>query len=134
LQQPIKTTSNTALATSSNALQLPPPQTFEFLPPLHELLARIEVHNNQQSASLDQLFPIEDTTDIGSNYAEIQPLNPKELPTAALDIKARVRNAQREVEKLPDIDRTMEEQIEELRELEDKIARQHAVLCGLGEV
>ncbi|KAK4611907.1 hypothetical protein CLAFUW4_13009 [Fulvia fulva] len=134
LKQPIKTTSNTTAPSQSTTLQLPPPQTFELLPPLHELLARIEVYNNQQSTSLDQLFAPEESTDIGSNYAEIQPLNPKDLPTAALDIKSRVRGAQREVEKLPDIDRTVEEQDEEIRELEEKIAKQHAMLSRLGEV
>ena len=131
LKQPIKTTSNT---TPSPTLQLPPPQTFEFLPPLHELLARIEVYNNQQSTSLDQLFAPEESTDIGSNYAELQPLNPKDLPTAALDIKARVRGAQREVEQLPDVDRTVEEQEEEIWELESRIKRQHDMLRALGEV
>lgn len=61
-------------------------------------------------------------------------MNPKDLPTASLDIKARVRGAQREVEKLSDIDRTVEEQNEEITELEERIARQHAMLSGLAEV
>jgi anion-transporting ArsA/GET3 family ATPase len=106
------------------------------LPPLHELLARVDAHQNQipdaghtsEFTSLD-----ESPGDLGSAYAELEPLNPKDLPTAALEIKGRIRNALREVGKLPDIDRSIEQQEQDIAELQEKIEKQKAVLQRLAE-
>jgi Zn-finger domain-containing protein len=51
-----------------------------------------------------------------------------------LEIKTRIRAALRAVEGLPDVDRSLEEQKEEIRELEERITRQKEVLAGLKNV
>jgi hypothetical protein len=70
----------------------------------------------------------------GTSYTELVPLAPKDLPTAVLDVKMRIRAALRAVEGLPDVERGLDEQEEEIRELEERIERQKAVLRGLKDV
>lgn len=146
LKQPIKTTTNaTAQSTdTAAALQLPPPQTFDILPPLYELLARVDKHqssSNLPGEPTEGYHFLEGASgDIGAAYSKSgalehqQPLNPKDLPTAALEIKGLIRNALREVEKLPDVERGVEEQEEEIAELEERVKRQREMLRGLAEV
>lgn len=136
LKHPIKTTTNSAPApnTQQASLQLPKPHSLDILPALHELLARVDAHNNQVFTAEDHNTLADGTTDIGSEYVGLQPLNPKELPTAMLEIKGRIRAALREVERLPDVDRSLEEQELEIQELEDRIKRQREMLSGLAEV
>jgi hypothetical protein len=134
LKHPLKTTFE---ADQRSTLSLPPPQIFEILPPLHELLARVDAHQTQVPG-IDQtgdLTTLEDVPgDLGSAYAELEPLNPKDLPTAALEIKGRIRNALREIGMLPDIDRSIEQQEQDIRDLQEKIEKQKAVLQQLAEV
>ncbi|KAM0717737.1 hypothetical protein Q7P37_007589 [Cladosporium fusiforme] len=106
---------------------LPPPQTFDILPPLHEILARIDHAPND---------PIQAATGDGDvvSYAELQPLEPKDLPNEVLAVKTKIRKALRELEKLPDMDRSVEEQEEEIRMLEEKAAKQKEVLKKLGDL
>lgn len=68
------------------------------------------------------------------SYAELQPLEPKDLPNEVIAVKSKIRRALRELEKLPDMDRTVEEQEEEIRMLEQKAAKQKEVLKKLGDV
>ena len=187
IKTPAKTPTDSFEPSQQQQLNLPPPQTFEILPPLHELLARIDAYQNQglppdssgahaptasQSTSvggptstptLSSATPLPhhpkpstgtssltaagaagaqgptdpadlvdlDSPDFGFAYAEVQPLNPKELPTVALEIKARIRGALRALEKLPDMERGVSEQEEEMRVLEERIRRQRAVLEDL---
>ena len=107
--------------------QLPPPQTFDILPPLHELLARIDHAPNDPmhaATSADEVV----------TYSEPQPLEAKDLPSEVIAIKSKIRKALRELEKLPDMDRDVEEQEAEIRKLEQKAAKQKEVLQRLGEV
>lgn len=141
LKQPIKTTTNAPThSTDTAALHLPPPQTFDVLPPLYELLARVDKHQNQSSipGEGESHHILEGAAgDIGAAYGKgehLQPLNPKELPTAALEIKGLIRHALKEVEKLPDVDRDVEEQEDEIKELEERVKRQREMLQGLAEV
>ncbi|KAF2169771.1 hypothetical protein M409DRAFT_20185 [Zasmidium cellare ATCC 36951] len=145
LKQPIKTTTNAPAQSTDTAaaLHLPPPQTFDILPALYELLARVDKHQNQTSlpGEPEGYHTLEGAPgDIGATYSKSnpsehqQPLNPKDLPTAALEIKGLIRNALREVEKLPDVDRDVEEQEEEIGELEERVRRQREMLRGLAEV
>lgn len=55
------------------------------------------------------------------------------MPTLALPVKARIRKALRELEKVPGVERSVAEQEEEIAELEARIERQRAVLRGLSE-
>lgn len=116
---------------------MPPPQTWDILPHLHELLARVEAFDTSSAPLLspEDSTPHDDgTPDIGHNYDRLpnfQPLNPKELPTAALQVKKKIRDAMKAVEGLPDVDRTVEEQREEIAELEDKIRRQREMILKI---
>lgn len=67
-------------------------------------------------------------------YSEPQPLEPKDLPAEVNAIKSKIRKALRELEKLPDMDRTVEEQEAEIKKLELKAAKQNEVLQRLGNV
>jgi hypothetical protein len=107
--------------------QLPPPQTFDILPPLHELLARIDHASNdpmQAATSEDDVV----------TYSELPPLEPKDLPNEVIAIKSRIRRALRELEKLPDMDRSVEDQEAEIKKLEQKAGKQKEVLQKLGDV
>lgn len=119
------TTSDTSRPSSQP--QLPPPQTFDILPQLHEILARIDHAPND---------PMQAATGDGDvvSYAELQPLEPKDLPNEVIAVKSKIRRALRGLEKLPDMDRTVEEQEEEIRMLEQKAAKQKEVLKKLGDV
>lgn len=137
LKQPTKPDANGAVPENTTQPQLPPPQTFDVLPALHELLARVDAYNNQSIAGHETELPslLDDSPNqIGSSYAELTPLNPKDFPEAAGDIKSRIRSAQRELEKLPDMDRSIEEQEEEIAELEAKIERQREMMRELAQV
>ncbi|CAK1365936.1 hypothetical protein CB0940_09611 [Cercospora beticola] len=156
LKQPIKTTTNAPPAAEQRAqLHLPDPSTFDLLPKLHELLARVDAHQNANSLQTDDLS-LQDAehTDIATAYdrvPEFQPLNAKDLPTALLGyskkgskiddkdvfvkgIKDDVRDAVRSVERLPDVDRTVEEQEEEIEELEERIRQQRQLLHSLAGI
>lgn len=156
LKQPIKTTTNAPPAAEQRAqLQLPDPSTFDLLPKLHDLLARVDAHQNATSLQADELS-LQDAehADIATAYdrvPEFQPLNAKDLPTALLGyskkgskiddkdvfvkgIKDDVRDALRSVERLPDVDRTVEEQEEEIEELEERIRQQRQMLRSLAGI
>ncbi|KAK4960257.1 hypothetical protein LTR10_003151 [Elasticomyces elasticus] len=111
-------------------LTLPPAQLFDILPALHEILARIE-HNPQDVANAQSVFA---DGEIGINYTNLQPLDPKELPAAILPLKAQMRKGLKELEKLPDMDRSVEEQDEEIVELKMKIKRQEEVMREMGRM
>jgi hypothetical protein len=92
---------------------LPPASTFDFLPPLHNLLSRLLADPSNPSKT---------------------PLSPKDVATEAAAIKIKIQQARTVVEELPDIDRTIEEQEEEIREMEERIREQRAVLREVAEV
>ena len=113
-------------------LNLPPPQTFDILPALHELLARIDHINT--TTHLSSTDPSADAADIGAQYTDVQPLDPKDLPSEVLALKAKIRRALKELEKLPDMGRSVEEQREEVVELEGRIRRQRGMVRQVGEM
>ena len=104
-------------------LTLPPPQVFDLLPALYEILARLD-----QSAPAAEPAADQDERDIGAHYTNLQPLEPKDLPAAILPLKAQIRRGLKELEKLPDMERTVQEQEEEIAELEERIKRQQEML------
>ena len=118
---------------NASQLQLPPPQTFDILPALHELLARIDHGAVDPTGGItDQASS--DPEDIGALYSELQPLEPKELSAEVQPIKQKVRKALKELEKLPDMERSVEEQNEEIEEMEEKVRRQREMIRRLGEL
>ncbi|KAK3720650.1 hypothetical protein LTR37_003700 [Vermiconidia calcicola] len=121
-QSSASTTSQPSQPQQPPNLSLPPPQTFDILPALHELLSRID-HSTPFNSDSDATL-----------YTDLPPLEPKELPTEVLQIKAKIRKALRDLEKLPDMERSVEEQEEEMRELEGRIGRQRDMVRRLGEM
>lgn len=120
--------SSQATAPPSLALTLPPAHLFDILPALHEILARVE------HVSPDITILHADTADddeMGANYTNLQRLEPKELSTAVLPLKAQMRRGLRELERLADMERSVEEQGKEIAELEARIRKQEEVMRGM---
>ncbi|MCJ1250261.1 hypothetical protein MMC30_007487 [Trapelia coarctata] len=117
-----------ATSPSPQPSTLPPPCTFDFLPPLHHLLSRL---------LLPPLNPGDQATPAANPLAPSnQPLEPKDVARETARIKQMIQNARLAVAELPDIDRTIEEQKAEIRELEERISRQREVLkevAGAGQ-
>ncbi|KAJ5390130.1 uncharacterized protein N7496_001198 [Penicillium cataractarum] len=62
----------------------------------------------------------------------VPPLDVKDLPTATSSVRIRIQKARAVVEALPDVDRSVEEQQEEMTELEDRISRLRSVIADFG--
>ncbi|KAK6443565.1 hypothetical protein LTR95_000392 [Oleoguttula sp. CCFEE 5521] len=129
------TNSFTTPNTSFSAPQppLPPPQTFDILPALHELLSRIEHAPSTDPAVSLTLLPSPPTED-ETTYTDLKHLEPKDLPREVGEIRAKIRKALREIERLSDVERSVEEQEDEIAELEGRIGKQKAELRRLGDV
>ncbi|KAL2039414.1 hypothetical protein N7G274_007686 [Stereocaulon virgatum] len=111
---PIATTPNPP----QTARPLPPPQTFDILPPLHALLSRLLLPNNGAEIST----PSPDT---------ITPISPKDLATAASSITAKIQKAGVAVRELPGVEMGIEEQEAVIRELEGEVRRLRGVWEGI---
>ena len=92
---------------------LPPPATFDFLPPLHTLLSRL-------------LLPASNGH-LPSNSPQInqpdQPLSPKDLAIAASAITAKIEKARGAVRSMEGVEMGLQEQEEIIGELEAEAAR-----------
>lgn len=130
--QSFATTFTSFASEASAQVPLPPASTFDILPALHELFSRIDHSSNDPLATTSLLTSSDTTNEVA--YSDSKPLEPKDLPREAGEIKARIRKALRELEKLPDMDRTVEEQQEEIEMLEARISRQQEALKRLGIV
>lgn len=111
---PIATTPNPSQTEKS----LPPPQTFDILPPLHALLSRLLLPNN--GADIPTPSP-----------ATIKPISPKDLATAASSITAKIQKARVAVRELPGVEMGIEEQEDVIRELEGEVRRLRGVREGI---
>ncbi|KAI5204205.1 hypothetical protein E4T39_03781 [Aureobasidium subglaciale] len=142
---PTTTTTAPPLSATPTHLQppLPPPQTFDILPPLHALLSRLEPSLNVYTPDTSTALPPGTSahTPIASASAlpssAPQQLEYKDAAVAAQFLKSRIRKALAELGGLADMQRGVEEQEEEIRGLEEKIKRQRDVLArlaGLAEV
>ncbi|KAF1843740.1 uncharacterized protein K460DRAFT_288675 [Cucurbitaria berberidis CBS 394.84] len=101
---------------------LPPPSTFDILPDLHKLLKRL----------LDTSAQLPTATPTPPHPSTEGPLEIQHVATAANDIRLKIQKARRAVVALPDIDRTCEDQEDEIEDLEARIARLKASLRELG--
>jgi len=90
---------------------LPPPSTFDLLPPLHQLLSRL----------LDSTV-----------YPHDEPLETKDLATAAAAIKLKIEKARTAITGLPDISRTVEDLNEEAEECARRVEKLRLVLEKMG--
>jgi hypothetical protein len=132
-----------------DAVQLPPPQTFDFLPPLHALLSRLLLPSGGLQAPAPA--PGETTTAAtGANPLSSPPvpaeashdenaingtghLDIQELAAASGSIKVRIQKARAAVKELPDMDRSIKEQEQEIAELESRIEKMRGMLKGLAK-
>ncbi|KZZ92663.1 hypothetical protein AAP_02744 [Ascosphaera apis ARSEF 7405] len=127
----------------------PPPQTFDILPPLHDLLARlITTTPSQQPAQnglgvpgADPLLSVTSNpataaagpgSTVGSTTGGLS-IDPRALQIESAAIKRRIQKAQMAVEVLPDMDRTVEDQEAEIIALEKRIAKLKGVLADFGQ-
>lgn len=112
----------TQLAPSQlNPPTLPSTTLFDFLPQLHELLARL------LDTDADYTLPAS-----APHYKGQEPLAMHQLSGAVSAVRVNIGKARAAVEVLPDVERTIEEQEEEIRILKASIARQKDVLDGIG--
>ncbi|KAL1800278.1 hypothetical protein ACET3X_000620 [Alternaria dauci] len=107
---------------STSTPTLPAPSTFDMLPDLHTLLKRILETPAQPPAA----------TPTPAQLAAEGPLEIQHVATAANDIRLKIQKARRAVAALPDMDRTCEDQEDEIKDLEARIARLKASLNDLG--
>jgi len=95
------------------------PNLFDIVPPTERLLSRI-------------LLPSGDpTTDTSSLPENKRPLDISHLDAAANPIRVKFTKLRSQLPQLPDMDRTVEEQQEEIDELELRITKQKAMLGNI---
>lgn len=104
------------------APSIPPPSAFDILPDLHKVLKRLLETSAQPPAA----------TPTPSQLSTDGPLDIQHVATAANDVRLKIQKARRAVMALPDVDRTCEDQEEEIDDLEDRIASLKASLRELG--
>jgi hypothetical protein len=131
------------MATPPNQVMPPPsslfnlpeglsPDSVDTLPMLSALLSRLQnpsstAHTISTSGSPPAASPSQLASGTG-------PLSIKDIPSATDDLKHNLHGARLQIKELPDMDRSVEEQEVEIRELEEKIRRQREVLVGLRDV
>jgi hypothetical protein len=101
---------------------LPAPSTFDVLPDLHKLLKRLLDTASQPPAATPT--PAQSSAD--------GPLEIQNVATAANEIRLKIQKARRAVVALPEVDRTCDDQEEEIEELEARIGKLKASLRELG--
>jgi hypothetical protein len=102
------------------------PDSIDTLPVLSAVLSRLQ---NPSSSSTSP--PATSPSQIASGTG---PLTIKDIPTATDEIKHKLQKARMQVKDLPDMDRSISEQEDEIAELEGKIRRQREVLERLRDV
>jgi hypothetical protein len=124
----------TSVVTSqtSKPTTLPPPSTFDILPPLHALLSRLLLPASQPSTQTPFSPPITSSPAL-TNPTNTTPLAPKDLATASSIVKIKIQKARVAIRGLPDMERTIEEQELEIWELEKEVERVNGILVGIRE-
>ncbi|CBX98094.1 hypothetical protein IAQ61_010199 [Plenodomus lingam] len=107
--------------------RLPPPSTFDVLPDLHKLLKRLLETPSQPPGATPSPAQAQ------AQASNDGPLDAQHVATAANDLRLKIQKARRAVLSLPDMDRTCEDQEDEIRDLEARIASLKASLSGLGQ-
>ena len=104
------------------------PQTFDIIPDIYTLISRLQPTITSPGAANLLNSRLQDTTapSLGP------PLELKELTHAIHPIKLKIQKARANVTALPDVEHTVEEQYEELRELEDRVRALRRRLSELG--
>ncbi|KAJ5808603.1 hypothetical protein N7474_009872 [Penicillium riverlandense] len=140
-------------STAPQTVPFPPPQTFEIIPPLHGILLRLLSQKNtaseqgnttapagNESTQPQSQQPLDPKNGTGPSSLDLTnlepnahpPLDVKDLPTETSSVKIRLQKARTVVEGLPDVDRSVAEQQQEIEELEDHVARLRSVISDFG--
>jgi hypothetical protein len=119
---PSATTTSFPQSSNAESSPLPAPNTFDLLPPLHDILLRV----------LDA--PADPSLAAAGQPDSQGPLEPARLPDATLTLKRKIQKAREAVERIPDVGRTVEEQEEEIQALEERVKRLRGVLESLGKM
>jgi len=127
---------------SSQASALPPdlsPASFDTLPVLTSILTRLQtgINNTNPNNTIASSSPAQhqpQPSSFDKSPFSTAPLTAKDVPAATDDLKQRIRKARAQVAQLPDMERTIAEQEEEMKEIEAKIAEQMKALEQLKEL
>lgn len=114
-----------ALPPQPSTPSLPPPSAFDVLPDLHKILSR-----------LLQASPAAPNPGGAATPGQPQadgPLEIEQVSSATAEVKVKLHRAQKAVMALPDIDRTLEDQQDEIAYLEERIETLRASLRRLGQ-
>ncbi|KAF4637930.1 hypothetical protein G7Y89_g163 [Cudoniella acicularis] len=106
------------------------PDSIDTLPVLSALLSRLQNPSNT-SASTSGSPPAASPSQIATGTG---PLTIKDIPAATDELKHKLQRARMQVKELPDMDRSLSEQEEEIKELKEKISRQRGALASLRDV
>ena len=96
---------------------LPPPDTFDITPSLHELLSRLLVQPGPPDSQ--------------SSFPKALPLEIQQLGSEVSEIRNRIRKARAAVDAMPDVERTVKDQEVEMDELREKIRAQREILSRM---
>ncbi|KAH7369880.1 RNA polymerase II transcription mediator complex subunit 9-domain-containing protein [Rhexocercosporidium sp. MPI-PUGE-AT-0058] len=107
------------------------PDSIDTLPVLSQILARLQTPSNTSTTSTAGSPPAASPSQLTSSTG---PLTIKDIPAATDGIKHKLQKARVLVKELPDMERSVEEQEEEMRELEERIQRQRDILVQLRDV
>ena len=111
-----------------------PPQTFDFLPPLHAILSRLLLPPTNGDITSPAPTPQNTNTNSNPNNNITIPLSPKDLATAVSPILARIQKARNAVKELPGIETSNEELEEVIVELEAEVERLNGVEMNIKKV
>ncbi|KAI5288419.1 hypothetical protein KEM54_005227 [Ascosphaera aggregata] len=134
--------------TEQSPVPFPPPQVFDILPQLHDLLARLITPTASSQTPVPNLGltggepllsgpgnPVAAVGGAGSTVGSATgglSIDPKALQIESAAIRRRLQRAQAAVEGLPDMHRSVDEQESEIEAVERRIARLKEVLADFG--
>ncbi|KAH6721326.1 RNA polymerase II transcription mediator complex subunit 9-domain-containing protein [Leptodontidium sp. 2 PMI_412] len=107
------------------------PDSIDTLPVLSQILARLQTPSNTSTASTAGSPPAASPSQLTSGTG---PLTIKDIPAATDGIKHKLQKARVLVKELPDMERSIAQQDEEMAELEERIRKQRDILGQLRDV
>jgi hypothetical protein len=100
--------------------QPPAPSTLDILPLLTTLLTNLQESSQNPTQSATSASPTD------PNFTA--PITPKDIVALTDGMKAKIREARAQIARLPDMDVSLDEQEQEIRDLEERIRRQRKEL------
>jgi hypothetical protein len=107
------------------------PDSIDAIPVLSALLSRLQTPTSTSSTSTTGDTPAAPADSNPNKSDDDGPIAIKDFPKRMDSMKRKLQRARVAAKELPDIERTVKEQQEEIRELEERIRMQTGVLEGL---